>query len=104
MRTAKELRAYIFGLAGEFDRYFEERKYHHAKYAYDTARTLAVAMQLPTEDMVRLFGEHDEKGEQRDGALFKEYKVQKAYYEAGVRKRTCRMVPVMENQTQKNRA
>ena len=88
MRTAKELRTNIFDLAGEFDRYFKEGKYHHAKYAYDTARTLAVAMQLPTNDMIKLFGEHDEKGEQKSGALFNEYKVQKVYYEVGIRKRT----------------
>lgn len=58
MLTAEQIREKIFRLADDFDRFYAQKEYARAKYAYDTASTMAVFMELPQEDMYELFMNH----------------------------------------------
>ena len=60
MLTAEEIRDKIYRLAEDFEHYFKEHKYAQAKYAYDTASTMAVFMELPEKDMRELFMNQNE--------------------------------------------
>lgn len=80
MLTAEQIRAKVFGLADEFDRLYNEKKYAQAKYAYDTASTMAVFMELPQEDMYELFMNHAPDNEETpEWGLFNRDKVHACY-------------------------
>lgn len=57
------------------------KDYPSAKRCYDTARTVALFMNLDEERMRELFGERGERGAIIQAGLFSEEKVQKAYLE-----------------------
>lgn len=59
MLTSEQIREKIYALADDFERYYAQKEYARAKYAYDTASTMAVFMELPQEDIYELFMNHN---------------------------------------------
>lgn len=76
----------LYILAGEFDLHMKNKEYQRAKHCYETAREVSVFMELDRENMDVLFGERGEKGVILRNGLFREDKVQEAYYETVVKK------------------
>lgn len=58
MLTAEQIRDKIYALADLFDRYYAEKNWAQARYAYESASMMAVFMELPQEDMYELFMNH----------------------------------------------
>lgn len=83
MLTAEQIRDKIYGRAEEFKDYAREKKWSQAKYAYSSASTMAVFMELPEEDMAELFGNraYKDDDDQLEKGLFDEKLVSKAYDE-----------------------
>ena len=83
MLTAEQIREKIFARAEDFKRYFREKKWPQAKYAYDSASHMAVFMELPESDMAVLFGNRPYKNDDEpiERGLFDEELVSRAYGE-----------------------
>ena len=83
MLTQQEILRKLDDLAEQFDIYFKNKQYGRAKSLYDTARNVAVFVQLQEDDMIKLFGRQDP--EDPEEGKFKLAEVQKCYFEESVR-------------------
>lgn len=72
--------------AGLFEDYIKEKKWPEAKHCYDTVLTVLCEAEAEPEIMLEFFGERGERGKILKEGLFKEELVQKAYYEAAVKR------------------
>ena len=72
MLTETQLTAKLTDMAHSFNQLVKRRDYVKAKYLYDTARNVAVAVELPPETMGELFGIRGPKGEEVQKGLFQE--------------------------------
>ncbi|MCM1387833.1 MAG: hypothetical protein NC231_10925 [Bacillus sp. (in: Bacteria)] len=81
MLNSDEVLMKIYELPQVFNRSMANKDYPQAKCCYDTARTVALFMELDEEQMKGLFGERGERGAIIRTGLFSEEKVQKAYLE-----------------------
>lgn len=81
----------LWELAASFRTYMYQKKWSQAKHCYEIARNVAVFMELPEVEMVKLFGSREEPDKPIEG-LFPEEEVQKAYWEC-----------IKRNQTYENR-
>lgn len=82
MLTAEQIRDKIYALADAFEEHYAAKEYAQAKYAYDTASTMAVFMELPQEDMYELFMNHnpsEDKDAEPIWGLFNKDKVHECY-------------------------
>lgn len=77
--TIGQLKAKLFSLPNEFNKAYNEKRYAEAKHIYETARNIAVFMELPDVEMIKLFG--GRAYEHEDNGLFSEMKVQRCYKE-----------------------
>ena len=83
MLDEREVKNKLLEYAERFTQYCRNKNWPAAKYTYFRARTAAVFMELPAEDMVELFGNRAYKAdheELKDG-LFPEKMVEKASWE-----------------------
>lgn len=62
MLTEKEAKKKLFECAKDFCVMMRKRRYNQAKYCYDTALKVAVFLELPQNEMEKLFGINGEKG------------------------------------------
>lgn len=60
MLTSEQIRDKIYALADWFDECYAKKNWSQARYAYESASTMAVFMELSQEDMYELFGNHAE--------------------------------------------
>lgn len=69
-----------------FDHYMKNKQYPEAKYCYDS--TVATMRKLRADEslMIEFFGERGERGVILREGLFREEKVQKAYYETAIKR------------------
>lgn len=70
----------LWELAASFRAYVRQKKWSQAKHCYEVARNVSIFMELPEEEMVKLFGSRDEPDKPVIG-MFPEEEVQKAYRE-----------------------
>lgn len=80
MLTEAQLMVKLEDMAHSFNQLVKRRDYVKAKYLYDTARNVAVAVELPPETMKKLFGIRGSKGEEIQKGLFPEELVQRVVY------------------------
>lgn len=85
MLTEKEAEEKLRGMAQEFQSLMKQRQYVKAKQRYETARSVAVTMELSEDIREELFGVRGGKGEVLRKGAFPEELVQKAFYETSVR-------------------
>ena len=78
----------LYELPQMFRVYMENKDYSRAKHCYDTARAVALFMEIDESHKSELFGERGERGEIVKQGLFPEEKVQKAYMECVKRNET----------------
>lgn len=88
MLDNKALLDKLYELPQMFHFYMEHKDYPRAKHCYDTARTVAVFMEIDESRKAELFGERGERGAIIQQGLFPEEKVQKAYVECVKRNKT----------------
>ncbi|MCM1264483.1 MAG: hypothetical protein NC313_17360 [Butyrivibrio sp.] len=81
MLNTKEIIDKLYVLPEQFHRDMQEKNYIGAKHCYDTAREVAVFLNLDAGMMLELFGERGERGAVIRKGLFPEEQVQKAYLE-----------------------
>lgn len=74
-----------------FHQHIRQKEWAKAKHCYDTARTVAVFLELPSDEMAEIFGSREEPDKPVQG-LFSEEDVQRAYLEC-----------IKRNQTNENR-
>lgn len=86
MLTEAQLMVKMEDMAHSFNQLVKRRDYVKAKYLYDTARNVAVAVELPPETMEKLFGIRGPKGEEIQKGLFPEELVQKVVYITTIKK------------------
>lgn len=88
MLTQQEITKKIYDLADQFESMYRNKQYKRAKHIYDTARNVAVFVELPESDMFELFYNHN-PDESKDAipewGRFNMDHVQKCYYEEAVR-------------------
>lgn len=99
MLTAEQIRDKIYSRADDFKDYVREKKWSRAKYAYDSASTMAVFMELPEKDMAELFGNraYKEDDDPLEKGLFDEELVSKAYDECIRNNQTFEVKPYPGN-------
>lgn len=99
MLTAEQIREKIFRSAEEFKEYVRRKEWSRAKYAYDSASTMAVFMELPESDMAVLFGNRPYKGDDdpMERGLFDEEIASRAYDECIKRNQTFEVKPYPGN-------
>ena len=85
MLTEKEAEEKLRGMAQEFQSLMKQRQYVKAKQRYETARSVAVTMELSEDIREELFGVRGGKGEVLRKGAFPEELGQKAFYETSVR-------------------
>ena len=71
--------------AAKFQNHMQAKRYQQAKYSFDTARTVAVFIELEEEKQDYLFGKKAERGEIVQDGLFKIQQVSKVYAECCVK-------------------
>ena len=102
MLTAEQIREKIFHRAEDFREYVRQKNWSGAKYAYFSASTMAVFMELPESDLAILFGNRayreDDSEPVLDG-MFDEATVSKAYDECIRANRTFEVQPYPGNPT-----
>lgn len=81
MLSSEALLEKLYELPRMFALNMSDKDYPRAKHCYDTARTVALFLNLDEEHMKELFGERGECGVSIRTGLFPEEKVQKAYFE-----------------------
>ncbi len=84
MLSAEQIREKIFGRAEDFREYIRQKNWSAAKYAYFSASTMAVFMELSETDMTVLFGNRAYREDDREpieAGLFDEDSVIRAYDE-----------------------
>lgn len=77
MKTEYQIRQALRQLPAEFMVYYKNKDYARAKHCYDTARTVALFIELEEKEMTELFGDRELEIE----GSFREDYVQKAYWE-----------------------
>lgn len=100
MLTAEQIREKIFSRAEDFREYVHQKNWSSAKYAYSSASTMAVFMELGEDDMSRLFGNRAYREDDRDpveAGLFDEDSVIRAYDECIKANRTFEIEPYPGN-------
>lgn len=85
MLTEKEAEQKLRELAEEFRSLMKQHQYVKAKQRYETARSVAVTMELSEDIREELFGVRGGKGEVLRKGAFPEELVQQAFYETSVR-------------------
>lgn len=96
MLTAEEIREKIYALADDFEEYYAAKQYARAKYAYDTASTMAVFMELPRGDIYELFMNHnpsDDPNAEPIWGRFDKDKVSECYRWCILRNQTREVMP-----------
>lgn len=81
MLEGKQIIDKLYGEADLFVHHMRKKEYPQAKFCYDTARNVAVFLELEEKRMQELFGERGDKGEILQPGMFREEQVQKAYLE-----------------------
>lgn len=84
MLTTSQIEDKLYRQAELFKKYIWDREYAQAKSCYDTARDVALFVDLAEEKRRELFG--DRQQEPPLEGLFPEDLVQKAYYEVAVKR------------------
>lgn len=84
MLTAAEIERDLFDQPERFKTCMRAKNYSGAKHTYDTARDVALFVQLEKEKLLELFG--DRQQDPPVEGLFRETDVQKAYYEVAVKR------------------
>ncbi len=79
----EQTKAKVYGLSEYFNHHYMQKEWWKAKHQYDTALTIAVFMDFPEEDMIRLFGSRPYASDDDDltEGIFPEQKVLKAQHE-----------------------
>lgn len=85
MLTGENLLHKFYDYALLFQNYIASQKWHQAKYCYDTARNVAVFLELEQKQMEELFGSRQDEENIITGR-FREEDVQKVYYECAVKR------------------
>lgn len=82
------LMAKLYRMPEQFREKYREKEYSSAKYLYDTAVRVALFMELPAADKIRLFGNggYDDRLSNPVDGLFPEQMVDKVYLECVVRR------------------
>lgn len=70
-------------LAAVFNNHIRAKRYHQAKYCYDTARNVSVFLEMDEKEYQKLFGYGNK--EDRNEEMFKRELVQKVYVETCVK-------------------
>ncbi len=102
MLSAEQIREKIFSRAEIFREYVRQKNWSSAKYAYFSASTMAVFMELNESDMAILFGNRAYREDDRDpveGGLFDEDSVIRAFDECIKANRTYEIQPYPGNPT-----
>lgn len=99
MLTAEQIREKIFRRADEFKEHARQKEWSRAKYAYDSASTMAVFMELPESDLAVLFGNraYKEDDDPMERGLFDEELVHRAYWECILANQTLEVKPYPGN-------
>lgn len=100
MLSAEQIREKIFSRAEIFREYARQRNWSGAKYAYFSASTMAVFMELDEVDMAILFGNRAYREDDREpieAGLFDENTVIRAYDECIKANRTFEIQPYPGN-------
>lgn len=82
------LMAKLYRMPEQFREKYYAKEYSSAKYLYDTAVRVALFMELPAEDKIRLFGNggYDDRLSNPVDGLFPEHMVDKVYLECVVKR------------------
>lgn len=99
MKTEYEIRQALRQLPDEFKIYLKNKDYARAKNCYDTARTIALFVELGEKEMLELFGDKEQDIEGR----FKEAEVQKVYWECIKVHKTDELKPYPGNPNKEKR-
>lgn len=83
--TEEQMKKKLWDMADLFKHYMRKKMYAMAKFEYEKARSVAIFMELPEEEMDELFGERGNTGEIIKKGLFAEEEVIRAYEKAAVR-------------------
>lgn len=100
MLSAEQIREKIFSRAEDFREYARQKNWSGAKYAYFSASTMAVFMELSEVDMAILFGNRAYREDDRDpveAGIFDEDTVIRAYDECIRANRTFETQPYPGN-------
>lgn len=99
MKSEYEIRQALRQAPAEFMVYFRNKQYAKAKHCYDTARTVALFVELDKKEMLEMFGDRELEVEGR----FKEEYVQKAYWECIKMNQTYEVKPYPGNPNKEKR-
>ncbi len=99
MKNEYEIRQALRQMPAEFMVYYRNKDYGRAKNCYDTARTVAVFVELSEKEMMELFGDREQEVEGK----FKEEYVQKAYWECIKANKTFEVKPYPGNPNKEKR-
>lgn len=91
IQNMKTVKNKLWELSASFHNYVRQKEWGKAKYCYDTARTVALFMELSEQELIELFGSREVPDKPIQG-LFPEEYVQRAYLEC-----------IRKNQTSENR-
>lgn len=86
MIEGKELMDKLYTQAELFEHYVRNKRWTEARSSYDRTVTVLLFLQADEKIMLEFFGERGERGIILKEGLFKEELVQKAYYEAAVKR------------------
>lgn len=102
MLTAEQIREKIFQRAEDFRENIRQKNWSGAKYAYFSASTIAVFVELSDADKAALFGNRAYREDEQDTiepGLFDEDSVMRAYDECIKANRTFEIQPYPGNPT-----
>lgn len=80
IQNMKTVKNKLWELSASFHNYVRQKEWGKAKYCYDTARTVALFMELSEQELIELFGSREVPDKPIQG-LFPEEYVQRAYLE-----------------------
>lgn len=101
MLTQEEIKQKLYQQAQSFHLHIKNKEYLQAKFCYDTARNVALFVQLGKEDILELFGSRqiDPPVE----GLFSEQEVQEAYYEVSVKRKNEERLAIEQEKRRERR-
>ena len=87
MLSSVQIMAKLRSKAQSFDEQVKEKRYSQAKYTYDTAKRVALFVEVEPEAMEELFGGNtDQEPEEAKRPLFSPGQAEKCYLECAVKK------------------
>lgn len=69
IQNMKTVKNKLWELSASFHNYVRQKEWGKAKYCYDTARTVALFMELSEQELIELFGSRESTGQAHSGTI-----------------------------------